>query len=45
MADLSGIGEVSTIEVNHYHWKALSTLIGGTIYMMYVGGLYITGNI
>lgn len=27
------------------HWKAYSTVIGGTFYMMYVGGLYITGNI
>lgn len=26
-------------------WKAYSTVVGGTFYMMYVGGLYITGNI
>ena len=29
----------------HRHWKAYSTLIGGLIYMIYLGNISITGNI
>ena len=27
------------------HWKAYSTLCGGTVYMLFVGSMYITGNL
>jgi hypothetical protein len=30
---------------NSRHWKAFSTVVGGTIYMLWVGGIYITGNL
>ena len=29
----------------HRHWKAYSTLVGGFIYMIYLGSVSVTGNI
>ena len=46
MDELKAIEDVSVLQNSgSKHWKAYSTIAGGTIYMMYVGGLYITGNI
>ena len=35
----------TVVEDPHKSWLAYSTVIGGAIYMMYVGALYITGNL
>jgi len=35
----------AVVEDSHKSWFAYSTVIGGAVYMMYVGALYITGNL
>lgn len=43
---LDGIMDITQSTANPgKHWKAYSTLVGGTLFMMYVGCIYITGNI
>jgi hypothetical protein len=48
MSESSSKGSIqfdTVVEDPNKSWLAYSTVIGGAVYMMYVGALYITGNL